>query len=183
MIRIKLSNSGTLQDQLTMTWLARSLRERSLLSSWPEGLDPEQVAERARNIYYGTVNTVKHLLPAVTFVIETDSKSSVRPPHPSGTAKHISPTNYEGWYFELDRHYEDEDESVVSTQHMGHKTVPGPTERHQVDYSHLSNQDMADLLACNRLLNFKDVPERLRGQVIPSGTDLVEEVQRRLKSW
>lgn len=181
MIKIQLKNSGTLQDQLRMTWLGRRLRESALLSNWPEGLDPQRLLERAEDIYYGTVKQISHLYPSVSLIIETDAQDSVRPPHPPGSAKHISPTNYEGWYFELDKY--DEDDSVVATQHMGHKTAPGPTERHQVDYRHLSNQDMADLLGCNRLLNFKDVPERLRGQVLPSGTDLVEEIQRRLSSY
>lgn len=180
-IKIKLKNSGTLQDPQRMTWLARSLREKALLSSWPEHLDPQKLFERAEDIYYSSVKQVTHLLPEVSLVIETGSRDSNRPPHPLGSAKNISPVNYDGWYFELD-HYEEDDGDVVSTQHMNHKTGPGPTERHQVDYRHLSNQDMAELLGCNRLLNFKDVPERLRGQVIPSGTDLIEEVQRRLSS-
>jgi len=183
-IRITLNSSGTLQVRPRMNWLARSLRERALLSTWPQGLNPEQVFERAEDIYYSSVVPVLHLLPVVTLVIDTNGEGRNHPPHPVGNIKHISPANnYQGWYYELAEYTEEEDGSVVSVQHMNHRIEPGPTERHRVDYTHLSNQDMADLLACNRLLNFKDVPERLRGQVIPSGTDLVEEVQRRLKSW
>jgi hypothetical protein len=179
MIKIDLNQSGTLQHPERMKWLARRLREVALLSSWPENLHPDRVWKRALDIYDGVVASGATRDHVVTFVIENIEPGQTRPEHPTGAEKNFAPlTNYQGWYFQLVP-VDHSDDSVVSTQHMGHQ-IPGPTEVPAKDYSHLSNRDIANLLGCNRLLAFQSAPEYLKGKELPTGTELIEEIQRRL---
>lgn len=182
MIKVNLKHSGTKQDDATMSWLLRNMRERALLSTWPKELNPDAVWERARTIYFEGVKASGIREHSVYFIIDPQ-EGATRPEHPQGREKNFSPsTNYEGWYFQAVPYDDEDDDSVVATQHMNHQIAPGPTDRHVVSYAHLTNADIADLIGCNRLLAFESTPEHLKAKVVPTGTDLIEEIQRRLRN-
>jgi hypothetical protein len=48
-------------------------------------------------------------------------------------------------------------------------------------YKHLTDEDLAILLGGYRVINYKDTPDRLKGVDVPTGLELVYEIQRRLK--
>lgn len=48
-------------------------------------------------------------------------------------------------------------------------------------YKHLTDEDLAILLGGYRVINYKDTPDRLKGVEVPTGLELIYEVQRRLK--
>lgn len=47
-------------------------------------------------------------------------------------------------------------------------------------YPRLNNKDLAELLDTARLLHYKDLPERLKGEHLPTGHDLIEAIKERL---
>lgn len=47
-------------------------------------------------------------------------------------------------------------------------------------YPRLTNSDLAELLSGIRVLHYKDYPERLKGEHLPTGNDLLEAVIERL---
>lgn len=48
-------------------------------------------------------------------------------------------------------------------------------------YKHLTDEDLGILLGGYRVINFQDTPDRLKGVDVPTGLELVYEIQRRLK--
>lgn len=48
-------------------------------------------------------------------------------------------------------------------------------------YKHLTDEDLAILLGGYRVINYKDTPDKLKDVDVPTGLELIYEVQRRLK--
>jgi hypothetical protein len=55
------------------------------------------------------------------------------------------------------------------------------TELPEKSYKHLTDEDLGILLGGYRVIKFKDAPKEFKGVDVPTGLELVYEIQRRLK--
>jgi hypothetical protein len=55
------------------------------------------------------------------------------------------------------------------------------TDLPEKNYKHLTDEDLGILLGGYRVIKFKDDPKELKGVDVPTGLELVYEIQRRLK--
>lgn len=69
---------------------------------------------------------------------------------------------------------------------MAEQTLTKPDQQEDLtlvpptSYAHISNEMMGVLLTKHRLLKFDDYPEELKGQDVPNGIELINEIARRL---